>query len=159
MDAKEEKKLTETGGLPLPEGRVAASDLSGCLGDPNGSSETPTVFCDVLSKNAALVFSEADMNFAEFPEDADLLWMRKRKVFKPYMNQLEPYQLMNHLPGENALIDKGLLAGFLNDYDRVRRDDDIPKEVPHTNVCTAWGLWVKAGSGRGCEFGLGSAAI
>ena len=31
--------------------------------------------------------------------------------------------------------------------------------VPHTNVCTAWGLWVKAGSGRGCEFGLGSAAI
>ena len=32
-------------------------------------------------------------------------------------------------------------------------------EVPHTNVCTAWGLWVKAGSGRGCEFGLGSAAI
>ena len=31
--------------------------------------------------------------------------------------------------------------------------------VPHTNVCTAWRLWVKAGSGRGCEFGLGSAAI
>ncbi len=128
MDAKQEKKLTETGGLPLPDGRVAASDLSGCLGDPNGSSETPTVFCDVLSKNAALVFSEADMNFAEFPEDADLLWMRKRKVFKPYMNQLEPYQLMNHLPGENALIDKGLLAGFLNDYDQVRRDDDVPKD-------------------------------
>ena len=35
----------------------------------------------------------------------------------------------------------------------------LVKEVPHTNVCTAWGLWVKAGSGRGCEFGLGSAAI
>ena len=37
--------------------------------------------------------------------------------------------------------------------------EDIFCMVPHTNVCTAWGLWVKAGSGRGCEFGLGSAAI
>ena len=39
------------------------------------------------------------------------------------------------------------------------KDSNNTKGVPHTNVCTAWGLWVKAGSGRGCEFGLGSAAI
>lgn len=84
---------------------------------------SPLVFCDSASTNAKRIFSKCQFNFAEEPEDADLLWMRKR--YKPYIDKLGKFQLLNHLPNEREIVNKDLLTENLQGYGETQSKFDF----------------------------------
>lgn len=84
----------------------------------------PLVYCDKASKNAKRVFSEFQPTFPKSPLDADLLWMRKG--YKPFMDKLLEFQLLNHLPNEREIVVKNLLTENLQRYNEIQSKFDFP---------------------------------
>ena len=91
--------------------------------DPGADVKAPAIFCDEASNNARAAFGLGGYRLVEKPKHADLLWMRAD--YRPFYNFLKPFQLLNHLPNEKALSDKGFLAEHLKDYDLVQTKHDF----------------------------------
>ncbi len=53
------------------------------------------------------------------PSDADLIWTAHRA--DEILDSLQPHQLWNHWPGENAIVNKGYLLTHLKDFDNANR--------------------------------------
>ena len=77
-----------------------------------------TIFCDEASENAKSIFVEMGLDFVETPAHADLIWTWEE--YKQPQSNLREYQLINHLPNEGAMTNKGNLLGHLKDFDRTQ---------------------------------------
>lgn len=98
------------------------------------AAQPPAIYCDEASKNARTAFELGGYRLVEKPKHADLLWMRKD--YRPFYNSLKPFQLLNHLPSERAVADKGFLAEHLSEYDKVRATHDIGmKDLMQETYC------------------------
>ena len=86
-------------------------------------SSRPTIFCDDLSVNARAILSDLDADFSTRPDRADLIWMRKG--YRPMQRRLRRCQLLNHIPDEGAMVNKGRLTAHLKAFDRRRTDGDL----------------------------------
>ena len=95
-----------------------------------------SIYCDEASRNARAAFTLGGFTIAEDPRFADLLWMRKDANYRPLMRDLRPFQLLNHLPNERAVADKGYLAEHLKEYDAVRKPHDFGmKDIIQETYC------------------------
>ena len=83
-------------------------------------SSRPTIFCDDLSVNARAILSDLDADFSTRPDRADLIWMRKG--YKPMQPRLRRHQLLNHIPDESAMVNKGRLTEHLKAFDGTQTD-------------------------------------
>jgi hypothetical protein len=94
----------------------------------------PLIYCDPLSGNARAAFELGQMRFAGQPQDADVLWLRKG--YREWYDRLKPFQLLNHLPNEASVTDKGFLAEHLRRYDRVQTKYDFGmKDLVQETYC------------------------
>lgn len=92
------------------------------------------MYLDPASNNARAALEEGKFRFVEEPRDADLIWMRKG--YREWFDQLRPFQLLNHLPNENAVTDKGFLAEHLKQFDRVQTSFDFGmKDLVQETYC------------------------
>ena len=82
-----------------------------------------TIFCDPHSPNAKEILTELGFPIAADPAGADLFWMRR--VGEAFHQSLRECQLLNHLPNERALVNKGDLAHYLKIFDRTRPIGDL----------------------------------
>jgi hypothetical protein len=89
------------------------------------AGKVQTIYADRNSMNARAVFESGPFRVIDKPKFADLLWMRESEDYGPYFETLQPFQLLNHLPNEMALADKGFLAEHLYTYDRVQTKHDF----------------------------------
>lgn len=80
------------------------------------------VYCDAASGNAKAAFLEMGFEVTSHPEQADLLWMRRRA--RAYYPKLKYGQLINHIPGHTCFSDKGKLARYLHRYEATRGGSD-----------------------------------
>ena len=76
------------------------------------------IFCDEKS-----VFEELGLRFAEEPRDADIIWVREGQ--KQILPGLRGDQLINHIPGHVAMVNKGCLTGHLKGFDQVQSTYDF----------------------------------
>lgn len=90
-----------------PESPVDASDR-----------EPPTFYTDADSAHVGHVLTRGMYRRVEDPENADLLWLRSKVRYRPLLKTLKPFQLINHIPNEFAMANKGRLAENLYKYDR-----------------------------------------
>jgi hypothetical protein len=60
------------------------------------------------------------------PARADLLWMRQG--YTNFFNRLSRYQLLNHIPGERCLANKGLLTECLQSFSESQTEFDFTLE-------------------------------
>jgi hypothetical protein len=77
--------------------------------------DRPVVYCDTASKNARSVFSQMDIDLVDTSRKADLLWLRRH--YRYYYTHMKRHQVLNHIPGEGRIIDKGDLTQTLRVYD------------------------------------------
>lgn len=77
----------------------------------------PTIYIDQRSSNARHILSGLDVYLIDDPYQADLLWLRGG-VEAAYP-VLKRGQLINHFPGESAMINKGKLTGHLNAHENI----------------------------------------
>ena len=84
-----------------------------------------TAFFDARSKNARALL-EGDLQVVEQPEAADLVWLRGGH--KKLAGRLRAGQLINYIPGESALIDKGYLSQYLKLHEPGEGDPDLELE-------------------------------
>ena len=91
-----------------------------------------TIFCDYRSKNAKAILAKLGLDFAERAMDADLVWMRRGYEGVQYI--LDEHQLLNHIPNERAMTNKGELTGHLKAFDRrqKRREFVLDDFYPET---------------------------
>lgn len=86
--------------------------------------------------NARAAFERGPFHVVQARHDADLLWLREPEDYRPCFKTLRPLQLLNHLPSEAAMSDKGHLAEHLYGYDRVQREDDLGvKDLVQETYC------------------------
>jgi hypothetical protein len=98
------------------------------------AGQLPAIYCDPASNNARAALSEETFRFVENPEDADLLWMRKG--YREWFDRLKPFQVLNHLPQEHEITDKGRLAEHLREFDRVQTKYDFGmKDIVQETYC------------------------
>ena len=77
------------------------------------------IFCDQRSINARAILAELDADFVDDPAQADLIWLRGgHSHLRSY---LYPQQLLNYIPGEGTLGEKGHLAQHLKAFDRTQQ--------------------------------------
>ncbi|HEX4857543.1 MAG TPA: hypothetical protein VFV17_00900, partial [Usitatibacteraceae bacterium] len=100
---------------------------------PEAAQDAGSIYCDPVSTNARAIFAEAGMRLVETPGEADLLWMRKG--YKPWLGRLKPGQLLSHLPFEQAMTDKGLLAEHLHAHERDRAADGLALHEFYRETC------------------------
>ncbi len=79
-------------------------------------SSRPIVYLDPRSRNARRILGDMDFDMVNSPEFADLLWLRRG--YREAYGHLKQHQLINHIPNEGAMIDKGRLTGNLKALDR-----------------------------------------
>ena len=84
------------------------------------NNQADTVYCDRNSDNASAILADLDLRFVGFPEEADLVWMRKGYIRQ--FGNLKEYQLLNHVPGERAMTNKGHLTRHLKKPDQEPPD-------------------------------------
>jgi hypothetical protein len=102
-------------------------------GDTN-VPKVPTIYCDPDSGNALAVFESGSFQTVDDPQDADLLWIYEDD--RPFYRTMKPFQLLNHLPTENAVADKGLLAEHLKAHDRSQTQQDFRmKDLMQETYC------------------------
>ena len=82
------------------------------------TAQSAAIFCDRKSTNARAVFKQWGFDLAADPENADLLWMRDAYASARY--HLAEHQVINHLPAERVLVDKGHLTRSLKQFDRTQ---------------------------------------
>ena len=73
------------------------------------------IFCDRGAKNARKVFQQKGFPLVHRPEAAELLWLRS--LSGGFHTRLRADQLLNHLPREYRIIDKGNLTEVLKRRD------------------------------------------
>jgi len=83
------------------------------------------IYVDPTSTSARAAFGRGRHRLVDKPHAADLLWIREAEDYGPMFERLAPFQLLNHLPNERALSDKGCLAENLYAYDRVQTKHDL----------------------------------
>jgi len=88
------------------------------------SKRRPRIYCDAGSRNARSVFSDLEADLVDSRDKADLLWLRHGG--ESARLRLKPYQLLNHLPGEEAMVDKGRLTEALGQYESSPTDGEPP---------------------------------
>ncbi len=72
----------------------------------------PRVYFDPASVNAAQILSELPVEPVDSAPEADLLWIRKN--YREWYDKLGPFQAINHIPLERAMIRKVDLAQNLH---------------------------------------------
>ena len=93
-----------------------------------------TIYCDPLSNNARAILSDLNVTFTHQLERADLIWMRKGYVAK--YRALDTHQLLNHIPGERAMTNKGHLTWNLKKYANKQPPDALsPKNFYPESYC------------------------
>ena len=80
--------------------------------------EIPSIFCDTASTNARSIFAGLGFRLVANPEDADLIWARQG--YEELQSRLEEFQLINHIPNERTITNKGALTENLKRYDRAQ---------------------------------------
>ena len=80
------------------------------------------IFTDAAAKNARKAFLEADFPLAISPEASELVWLRSLR--QDFHRNLRPDQILNHLPAEHRLIDKGNLTETLKRHDQTLSDEE-----------------------------------
>lgn len=93
------------------------------------------IYCDRRSECASNIFSLTGHVQTEKEKEADLLWIRRGYMRR--LKKLGPKQLLNHLPNETAMINKGLLTENLG---RLQADDSLndllsPAEFYQPSYC------------------------
>lgn len=81
---------------------------------------SPYLFCDKDSINARKILLELDVTPTQDPTRADMIWARKG--YKNYFTILDDTQLINHIPNESAMTDKGELALNLHRYAAISKN-------------------------------------
>lgn len=81
------------------------------------------MYTDPSSKNARAILEQAGWHSEPHPGLANFIWMRHG--FQPLYDQLRADQLINHIPNEEALCDKGDLAAYLHAFDPVPHGYDL----------------------------------
>lgn len=81
------------------------------------------VYLDERSSNARRILIRIGVSIARDPSQADMLWMRKGyKNFEPAERE---FQLLNHIPKEIALTNKGRLTRLLKRHAARDPDEDV----------------------------------
>lgn len=80
----------------------------------------PSIYCDNASGNAISVFRELPVSFAKHPARADMLWIRRG--YSQFYNRLSRYQLLNHIPGEKQMVNKGFLTQALQAFSETQTE-------------------------------------
>jgi len=88
--------------------------------NPPKTVSTPSIFFDQHSQNARRILLELDITLAHSPSEADMLWIRKN--YRSYYPTLTQTQLINHIPHEAELTDKGKLALNLHRYSKNKNN-------------------------------------
>lgn len=57
------------------------------------------------------------IKFVSEPDEADLIWTAH--AAEQILNNLQPHQMWNHLPGEQAIVNKGHLLTHLKEFDKT----------------------------------------
>jgi hypothetical protein len=78
----------------------------------------PGIYCDSGSEPERAVFAQMKMDLVREPQEADLIWVCED--YADFFDTLRPLQLLNHFPGEWAMVNKGELAARLRAFDRSR---------------------------------------
>lgn len=73
-----------------------------------------SVFCDHISARARCMFADAGYDFASTPHEASLIWLRTK--FRQYFDTLSEGQLINHIPTQRELVEKGNLSKNIRSY-------------------------------------------
>ena len=95
---------------------------------PFGSrARANSVYLDRRSSNVRRVLMNMGVRIAQHPGQADMLWLRKG------YKELEPaereFQLLNHIPREAALINKGRLTRLLQKHAAREPGEDLALEA------------------------------
>lgn len=77
-------------------------------------SKQLSIYCDSGSGNAISVFRNMPVSFVDHPARADLLWMRRG--YTNFFKRVSKYQLLNHIPGEKHMVNKGFLTQALQAF-------------------------------------------
>lgn len=77
-------------------------------------AEGEALYCDSASTNAKKVF-ESRYNIIDEADSANLLWIRKG--YRKFYNNLDEFQLINHLPNEKSIVNKGRVLEVLRNYE------------------------------------------
>lgn len=94
------------------------------------SRQKPNVYCDAYATNALHLFATLNVTLVDNTNDADLVWLRRRvpEIF----DHLRPQQIINHLPNEREIVQKGLLAGNLSRYQQTKPTPSLNSFYPET---------------------------
>lgn len=80
------------------------------------TSRKEQIYCDKSSSSARKAFTLRGQKVVLETDGAEMLWMRKG--YRERFDILEPNQLINHFPGETAIINKGYLTETLKRQDQ-----------------------------------------
>ena len=95
-------------------------------------AEKPTIYCERRPKYARAIFSTLDAHLTHDPGSADLIWVRTD--YHELHDTLRPDQLLNHIPGQGAMVDKGRLQESLAAYDAACTSGPTSKDFyPETH--------------------------
>ena len=81
------------------------------------------IFCDRASSSARKAFELEDLRTTPYAEESEMLWMRKG--YRPVIEKLQPFQLINHYRAEAAIINKGQLTETLKEYENRAGGDQL----------------------------------
>jgi len=84
-------------------------------------AESEALYCDSASTNAAKILG-SKYSIGEDPTSAKLLWIRKG--YSNFYNNLGEFQLINHLPKEKSIVNKGKVLEVLRNYENGKRAKD-----------------------------------
>jgi len=82
-----------------------------------------TLYTDPVSKNARAIFEQGDWHFEPHPALANFIWMRN--AYQPLIRKLRTDQMLNHIPNEQAIYDKGHLTRHLQVFDKLKKGQDL----------------------------------
>ncbi|MBT3603445.1 MAG: hypothetical protein HOE48_10065 [Candidatus Latescibacteria bacterium] len=90
-----------------------------------GTSENylRTMYVNPSSNNARAIFEQGNWQFEPHPALANFVWMRHK--YQQMFHHLRQGQLLNHIPCESAICDKGHLTRHLQVFDSISSEDHI----------------------------------
>ena len=120
IDEKPEAKSRPT--LPLP--RIKDRFMHDGIGLQRPlKNETTSVYFDKGAVHAQQMISELNkITTTDCYKQADIIWLRT--ISEKYVQSLKKYQAINHIPMQNLLTCKGMLARILKSAKRMGRNTD-----------------------------------